>query len=91
MDLIFFILTLSYLVSCHWVPVFYCCMGSKQQTLYDELYSWIDMILLNWPGGRIIINCPMMMDFEIAMRTPWEERWRENLVLGCLFHYTQVS
>ena len=67
-------------------------MGSKTEAMYKELYSWIYMCLLSaTPSISLGPELRIMMDFETAMRKPWEERWTEHKVLGCLFHFCQVS
>ena len=61
-------------------------MQSKKKAAYLQLLEYVKLVL-----------CPtfdpleVMMDFEKSMRLAVEEVYPQSRILGCYFHYTQVS
>ena len=72
------------------VCLFVCLFVAK-----DLANCWTDQVLLYRVALFIITTnhlfISVMMDFEIAERNAWKLKWPNHNVLGCLFHFTQVS
>ena len=64
-------------------------MPDKTQESYARLYSMVDMAM---HANQLTFqhDFHLMMDFEIAERTPWQELYPSHILHGCLFHYCQA-
>ncbi len=67
------------------VPLFGALMTSKEEGLYKAIFSKIQE-----DYSRLSLKC-LLSDFEKCMQNALKAVWSEAEIVGCRFHYAQVS
>lgn len=66
-------------------PVVFAMMSKKSQQAYHGVFSYIRSMIPGWAPQFV------MTDFEPAMRNAAQVIWPTAHLLGCFFHYAQVT
>ena len=77
-----------------YIPALFVTMGSRRKEDYDVVFRLLTVALQKvdpswspdeWEGHL------WMCDFELAMRSSIKDNFEKVTLLGCYFHYSQVS